>query len=159
LPDAEVCRELPITTALHGLASLVKAYGGTLFAFMDHSARLLDMQGGQPRGDVFAFRGNWSKIVRRHRVIAAYAAPDPAHQGDKKMYVLSINGEKHSVDVPADTPLLWVLRDVIGLMGTKFGCGIAQCGACTVHLNGQAVRSCVLPVGTVGAGRLPPSRA
>src|ERR1035438_2070701 len=69
----------------------------------------------------------------------------------KKMYVLSINGEKHSVDVPADMPLLWVLRDVIGLMGTKFGCGIAQCGACTVHLDGRAVRSCVLPVGTVGA--------
>ncbi len=67
------------------------------------------------------------------------------------MYVLSINGEKHSVDVPADMPLLWVLRDVIGLMGTKFGCGIAQCGACTVHLDGRAVRSCVLPVGTVGA--------
>jgi isoquinoline 1-oxidoreductase alpha subunit len=68
-----------------------------------------------------------------------------------KMYVLSINGEKHSVDVPADMPLLWVLRDVIGLMGTKFGCGIAQCGACTVHLDGQAVRSCVLPIRTVGA--------
>jgi len=66
------------------------------------------------------------------------------------MYVLSVNGEKHSVDVPADMPLLWVLRDVIGLMGTKFGCGIAQCGACTVHLDGQAVRSCVLPVGTIG---------
>jgi isoquinoline 1-oxidoreductase alpha subunit len=71
--------------------------------------------------------------------------------GDRRMYVLSINGESHSVDVPADMPLLWVLRDVIGLMGTKFGCGIAQCGACTVHLDGQAVRSCVLPVGTVGA--------
>ena len=67
------------------------------------------------------------------------------------MYVLSINGEKYSVDVAADMPLLWVLRDVIGLMGTKFGCGIAQCGACTVHLDGQAVRSCVLPVGTIGA--------
>lgn len=66
------------------------------------------------------------------------------------MYVLSVNGEKHSVDVPADMPLLWVLRDVIGLMGTKFGCGIAQCGACTVHLDGQAVRSCVLPVSAVG---------
>src|SRR5579863_6548111 len=65
------------------------------------------------------------------------------------MYVLSINGEQHSVDVAADTPLLWVLRDVIGLMGTKFGCGIAQCGACTVHLDGLAVRSCVLPVGTI----------
>jgi len=63
---------------------------------------------------------------------------------------LSINGESHSVDVSADTPLLWVLRDVIGLTGTKFGCGIAQCGACTVHLDGQPVRSCVLPVGSIG---------
>ena len=62
------------------------------------------------------------------------------------MYSLQINGGNHSVDVPADMPLLWVLRDVIGLMGTKFGCGIAQCGACTVHLDGQPVRSCVLAV-------------
>ena len=66
------------------------------------------------------------------------------------MYLLSINGERHSVDVPADMPLLWVLRDVVGLMGTKFGCGIAQCGACTVHLDGQPVRSCVLPVSAIG---------
>jgi isoquinoline 1-oxidoreductase alpha subunit len=66
------------------------------------------------------------------------------------MYVLSVNGEKHPVDVPADMPLLWVLRDVIGLMGTKYSCGIAQCGACTVQLDGQAVRSCVLPVSAVG---------
>jgi isoquinoline 1-oxidoreductase alpha subunit len=67
------------------------------------------------------------------------------------MLSLSVNGESHSVDVPADMPLLWVLRDVIGLMGTKFGCGIAQCGACTVHLNGQPVRSCVLAVGSIGS--------
>jgi len=66
------------------------------------------------------------------------------------MYLININGEEHPVDVPADMPLLWVLRDVVGLMGTKFGCGIAQCGACTVHLDGQAVRSCVLPVSAVG---------
>lgn len=66
------------------------------------------------------------------------------------MITLSINGEAHTVDVPPDTPLLWALRDGIGLTGTKFGCGIAQCGACTVHLDGQAVRSCVLPVGTIG---------
>ena len=75
------------------------------------------------------------------------------------MYELSINGEKHSVDVPADMPLLWVLRDVIGLMGTKFGCGIAQCGACTVHLDGQAVRSCYAADRHIGAGQSPPSRA
>jgi isoquinoline 1-oxidoreductase subunit alpha len=66
------------------------------------------------------------------------------------MFVLHVNGEERSVDVPADMPLLWVLRDVIGLTGTKFGCGVAQCGACTVHLNGQAVRSCVLPVSAIG---------
>ena len=64
---------------------------------------------------------------------------------------LSINGESKSVDVPDDMPLLWVLRDVLAMTGTKFGCGIAQCGACTVHLDGKAVRSCVLPVGAVGA--------
>jgi isoquinoline 1-oxidoreductase alpha subunit len=66
------------------------------------------------------------------------------------MFVLHVNGEAHSVDAPADMPLLWVLRDIIGLTGTKFGCGIAQCGACTVHLSGQAVRSCVLPVSAIG---------
>ena len=58
---------------------------------------------------------------------------------------LSVNGRSHSVDVEAETPLLWVLRDSIGLTGTKFGCGISQCGACTVHLDGQPVRSCVTP--------------
>jgi isoquinoline 1-oxidoreductase alpha subunit len=63
---------------------------------------------------------------------------------------LTINGETHAVDVPDDMPLLWVLRDVLGMTGTKFGCGIAQCGACTVHLAGEAVRSCLLPVGLIG---------
>ncbi|MEP6938357.1 MAG: (2Fe-2S)-binding protein [Rudaea sp.] len=58
---------------------------------------------------------------------------------------LSVNGQEHEVDVPADMPLLWVLRDVIGLTGTKFGCGIAQCGACTVHVDGAPIRSCVTP--------------
>ncbi|MDH4045760.1 MAG: (2Fe-2S)-binding protein [Gemmatimonadota bacterium] len=59
---------------------------------------------------------------------------------------LLVNGKSHEVDVPADTPLLWVIRDILGLTGTKFGCGIAQCGACTVHLDGEAVRSCSVPV-------------
>lgn len=68
------------------------------------------------------------------------------------MTTLTINGETHSVDAPPDMPLLWVLRDLVGLTGTKFGCGIAQCGACTVHLDGEAARSCVLPVAAV-AGR------
>ena len=59
---------------------------------------------------------------------------------------LKINGQSHSVEADADTPLLWVLRDHVGLVGTKFGCGIAQCGACTVHADGNAVRSCFVPV-------------
>jgi isoquinoline 1-oxidoreductase alpha subunit len=58
---------------------------------------------------------------------------------------LTVNGTPHTVDVPADMPLLWVLRDTLDLKGTKFGCGVAQCGACTVHLNGSPTRSCVLP--------------
>ena len=64
-------------------------------------------------------------------------------------YTLTVNGKRETVDVPADMPLLWVLRDALDLKGPKFGCGIAQCGACTVHLNGAAVRSCVLPISTV----------
>ena len=66
------------------------------------------------------------------------------------MATLSINGEKKSVEAPDDMPLLWVLRDILGMTGTKFGCGIAQCGACTVHLDGKPVRSCLLPVSAVG---------
>ena len=65
------------------------------------------------------------------------------------MVNLRINGQVHSVDAGDDTPLLWVLRDLLGLTGTKFGCGIAQCGACTVHLGGSAVRSCLLPIGSI----------
>ncbi|MDQ7080650.1 MAG: (2Fe-2S)-binding protein [Paracoccaceae bacterium] len=64
---------------------------------------------------------------------------------------LTINGKKHRIDVPPDMPLLWVLRDELGLVGTKFGCGVAACGACTVHVGGQAVRSCVTPVGEIKA--------
>ena len=66
------------------------------------------------------------------------------------MIPLQINGQTHDVDVSPDTPLLWVLRDLLGLTGTKFGCGIAQCGACTVHLDGKPLRSCLLAVGTIG---------
>lgn len=68
------------------------------------------------------------------------------------MFTLEVNGQSHQVDVPDDMPLLWVLRDVLGLTGTKFGCGIAQCGACTVHLDGAAVRSCLLPA-SLAAGK------
>jgi len=61
----------------------------------------------------------------------------------------TVNGKSATVDVPSDMPLLWVLRDVLDLKGTKFGCGVAQCGACTVHLNGNATRSCILPITAV----------
>jgi isoquinoline 1-oxidoreductase alpha subunit len=63
---------------------------------------------------------------------------------------LMINGEIRTLEAPGDMPLLWVLRDLLGLTGTKFGCGIAQCGACTVHIDGKPVRSCMLPVSAVG---------
>jgi isoquinoline 1-oxidoreductase subunit alpha len=66
------------------------------------------------------------------------------------MMTLKINGEDKTFDAPDDMPLLWVLRDILGMTGTKFGCGIAQCGACTVHIDGNALRSCLLPVGAVG---------
>src|SRR5687768_7784701 len=65
------------------------------------------------------------------------------------MVALNINGQNHTLDVSDDTPLLWALRDVVGLTGTKFGCGVALCGACTVHVDGQQVRSCVMPVAAV----------
>ena len=64
--------------------------------------------------------------------------------------ILKINGQSTSVDAPDDMPLLWVLRDLLGMTGTKFGCGIAQCGACTVHIDGAPVRSCMLPIAAVG---------
>jgi len=70
------------------------------------------------------------------------------------MTVLSVNGKTYEVDVEPDTPLLWVLRDTLGLTGTKYGCGIAQCGACTVHIDGVATRSCQVPVGSLGKKRV-----
>src|ERR1700756_4567760 len=66
------------------------------------------------------------------------------------MTTLTINGQSATFNAPDDMPLLWVLRDLLGMTGTKFGCGIAQCGACTVHLDGNPVRSCLLPVGSIG---------
>jgi len=68
------------------------------------------------------------------------------------MISLTVNGTRHDVDVPPDMPLLWVIRDTIGLTGTKFGCGLSQCGACTVHLDGNAIRSCTTPV-SLAAGK------
>lgn len=80
-------------------------------------------------------------------------------------FTIKVNGRTHQADVDGDTPLLWVLRDAIGLTGTKYGCGVAQCGACTVHIDGKPLRSCTLPVSAVGtaevttiegvAGRIP----
>jgi isoquinoline 1-oxidoreductase alpha subunit len=70
------------------------------------------------------------------------------------MITLTINQQQHQVDVPVDMPLLWVLRDEIGLKGTKFGCGIAQCGACTFLLDGAPMRACITPVGAVGSGKI-----
>jgi isoquinoline 1-oxidoreductase alpha subunit len=69
----------------------------------------------------------------------------------KLLYTLNVNGSQRHVDVDDDTPLLWVLRDALGLTGTKFGCGISICGACTVHVDGKATRSCVLPISAVGS--------
>ena len=69
-------------------------------------------------------------------------------------YTLSVNGKSLSADVPADMPLLWVLRDALGLTGTKYGCGVAQCGACTAHLNGEPTRSCQVPVSSVGRAKI-----
>src|SRR4029079_14961064 len=70
--------------------------------------------------------------------------------GSEMNYAVVVNGEKRTVDVPERRPLLWVLRDVLGLKGTKFGCGMAQCGACTVLLDGQPTRSCVTPISSIG---------
>jgi isoquinoline 1-oxidoreductase alpha subunit len=70
------------------------------------------------------------------------------------MVTLNVNGAAHAVDAEPDMPLLWALRDVLNLTGTKYGCGVAQCGACTVHLDGQPVRACVTPIEAVGQGKI-----
>jgi isoquinoline 1-oxidoreductase subunit alpha len=70
------------------------------------------------------------------------------------MIALDINGERHELEVPPEMPILWVLRDVLGMTGTKFGCGMALCGACTVHLDGQPIRSCITPVSAVGQAKI-----
>jgi len=70
------------------------------------------------------------------------------------MITLNINGMQYEQDIPPDMPLLWVLRDVLNLTGTKFGCGIAQCGACTVHIDGNAMRSCVIPAGSLAGKKI-----
>ena len=83
-------------------------------------------------------------IVDRHR-----------GKGESAMtFAIKVNGNAHSVDVEGDTPLLWVLRDVLGMTGTKFGCGMSLCGACTVHVNGVATRSCVTPIDSIGESEI-----
>ena len=69
-------------------------------------------------------------------------------------FTIRVNGKTHSVDVDDDTPLLWVVRDVLGMTGTKFGCGLGLCGACTIHLDGKPVRSCITPISAVGGKRI-----
>jgi isoquinoline 1-oxidoreductase alpha subunit len=69
-------------------------------------------------------------------------------------FAIKVNGQTHSVDVDDDTPLLWVLRDVLGMTGTKFGCGMALCGACTVHVDGNPTRSCVTPIDSIGSSEI-----
>jgi isoquinoline 1-oxidoreductase alpha subunit len=83
------------------------------------------------------------------RAFRSHARKADSHQGCRMTIRLKVNGTAHEVDVEGDAPLLWVIRDELGLTGTKFGCGIAQCGACTVHVNGEAIRSCVTAVSTV----------
>jgi isoquinoline 1-oxidoreductase alpha subunit len=73
---------------------------------------------------------------------------------ESRMITLTVNGTQHTIDLEPDTPLLWALRDAVELTGTKFGCGIAQCGACTVHVDGRAMRSCSVPIGTLSNARI-----
>lgn len=107
------------------------------------------------RGDLFAIAGKqytlsivWWKDPRSPSLPKLLASRPMSN------FTLQINGETKQVEVTDDTPLLWVLRDHLGLVGTKFGCGKGLCGACTVHLNGTAVRSCQLPVGAAAAGQI-----
>jgi isoquinoline 1-oxidoreductase alpha subunit len=70
------------------------------------------------------------------------------------MVTITVNGQSHQIDLEDDTPLLWALRDAIGLTGTKFGCGVAECGACTVHIDGQPMRSCSIPIGAIAGANV-----
>jgi isoquinoline 1-oxidoreductase subunit alpha len=100
---------------------------------------------GSPTCRFSAYPAKWDEV----RI--AQAPADTKNDGRVSIMIrLKINGQEHSVEVDPDTPLLWVLREQLGMTGTKYGCGIAQCGACTVHLDGAPTRSCSIPVGAVG---------
>jgi isoquinoline 1-oxidoreductase subunit alpha len=108
---------------------------------------------------VYDVRSQGLRTPFRGRQIPAVIAWQPAPSAPRTSFLrkrevalvtLKINGEQKSVDAPDDMPLLWALRDLLGMTGTKFGCGIAQCGACTVHIDGKPVRSCLLAIGTIG---------
>src|SRR4029453_12161405 len=81
---------------------------------------------------------------------SSHLTPPPGPPGAPNGLSIKVNGIAHRVDVDGDTPLLWVLRDVLGMTGTKFGCGMALCGACTVHVDGAATRSCITPIDSIG---------
>ena len=108
--------------------------------------------------DLNALEAN-ARCPKRWRLVAAAAeehnlgASKKFPGGSAAMYTLNVNGKTLEVDVEADTPLLWVLRDTLGMTGTKYGCGMALCGACTVHLDGEPIRSCVTPVSALTAGQ------
>jgi isoquinoline 1-oxidoreductase subunit alpha len=95
-------------------------------------------------------------IVRQRRLPIFYKTLAALHSilTQRMKAELSINGESHAVEAEGDTPLLWVLRDYLGLTGTKFGCGIGQCGACTVHIDGNATRSCLLPLESAAGAKI-----
>src|SRR2546421_10926464 len=98
-------------------------------------------------GDIRAFRDRGcARMCTRRRRVAVQMADHRLEECMAAMTTLDINGKRVDVDVPADTPLLWTLRDELGMTGTKFGCGMALCGACTVHLDGAPIRSCSTPV-------------
>jgi isoquinoline 1-oxidoreductase alpha subunit len=93
-------------------------------------------------------------LVLKYKVDAIPGAGHPLKPIGEMMITLDVNGRKVAVDTDGDTPLLWVLRDDLGMTGTKYGCGLAQCGACTVHLDGAATRCCVLPVSAVAGKKI-----
>src|SRR6202035_2664341 len=100
--------------------------------------------------DVQVFNGSRAGITWRSMPSAPSMSNPPASHEAAMAFTIKINGADHTVDVDADTPLLWVLRDVLGMTGTKFGCGAGLCGACTVHLDGAAIRSCITTIDSVG---------